>query len=912
MADKTEEEQKLLDLLKLKRSLEKAELKDTEQYVTTAKQIEVLQAKVKEHQKGILKHFNDTNKAALALKSSLREMGNSMKQIGQIWVATDFTNIGTTLLKQNVEIEKSLHRTLVNSGKFGPSLREAEKDVIKLRTQFGATYQEAAAVVKTLSEKQYIGNLKEAADSSFLFARATGMEKEEVAQLTVALQKEGKISGKATTAMYADLLKIQQSNGMTKEGMKATTDQIVKMSAQMRAFGKSEGQIRQMAAATGRLVSSFEKVGISAQEATQWINKMLDPEQIEDNIKSYAALGISMTDALTGNIDQGQLETGLKEFGEKVKAMGPIAGKAYAQAMGISYSMAIKATDAEKATEEALTPEESAAKSLETLTEATQSFHEKIGETFNKLEGTLQRLPNSILAALGVLGPQIGKAISGAFSSAFKKVENDAVSVSERIAKQFEKGSLQAKDVMKMSADELYSYLDGTTLEEEKKMTEALDKVFAKMSQKPKGIKWFEEQQKGLQSVIESHKKHILGLTDEQNRLNGNLITIQKMKESLKQRNNLTDEQRVRLARLEQKERDINEAIKKRTVEMNKVSGEMNRQIGIQSKLNSKIKAARPSATKAMLPQKPSIMRRMGKTVLSAKNAIGEGFGKAKSTIGGIGGTIGKGLGKVKIVAGGIGGAIGKVMKVLGPIGIVVGVIGTLLKKSQKFQDMIKKIQEKVVEPILKQVGAIFDQIDFDAIADVLCALLPPVLKIISWALKPIVFVLNLISAGIRKILEWLHVSVDTEQQISENTSDSSNPMTINAHEDGSVRTHNAFNGENSSNSSSTTLEKSTASKPKNSSDTKVNNSGGGLFGGLANTLIKATPFGALSTAIEQFGGIAKEFIDMKKEQNSNSPAKQQALADSIRMGVEGITLEIKDGNSSKMADVTNFFRNNG
>ena len=901
MASKTEEEQKLLDLLKLKRSLEKGELKDTEQYVTTVKQIEVLQEKVKEHQKGILKYFGDTNKAAVALRTSLSEMGNSLKQIGQIWVATDFTNIGTTLLRQNVEIEKSLHRTLVNSGKFGPTLKEAERDVKKLRTQFGATHQEAAETVKTLSEKQYIGNLKEAADSSFLFARATGMGKDEIAQLTVALQKEGKIAGKATTAMYADLLKIQQSNGMTKEGMKATTEQIVKMSAQMRAFGKSEGQIRQMAAATGRLVSSFEKVGISAQETTQWIDKMLDPEKIEDNIASYAALGISMTDALTGNIDQGQLETGLKEFGEKVKAMGPIAGKAYAQAMGVSYSMAIKATDAEKATEEALTPEESAAKSLETLSKATESFHEKIGDTFNKLEGTLQSLPNSLLAALGVLGPQIAKAITGAFSSCFKKVENDATSVSERIAKQFEKGSLKTKDVMLTSFDELFSHLDGQSNEVAEKMYKQIGDAFAKISKTSKGQKWFVEQKLGIDSVVKSLEEQKLKM---QASINAQEVAEQKLKTEislLTKKGNLSDSEKKNLNDMLSKRLKLTANLDKERNEREKISKEIQRQNNLQKNMNDLLDAGGIKLSKFQLNKQKSAGKLSG-----FGSKIGGAVGKVKTKL--ANSKIGGFAGKVAGAASGVGGAIGKVMKVLGPIGIVVTLIGTMLKKSQKFQDFVKKIQEKVIEPIMKQIGAIFDQIDFDGIADVLCSLLPQFLKVIRWALKPIVWILNLIASGIKKILGWLHVSVDTEQQISENTADSSNPMTIEAHTDGAIRTHNASNGESSSSSDSfSNSSSSTASKPKNSSDTKVESSGGsGLFGGLANTLIKATPFGALSTAIEQFGGIAKEFIEMKKEQN-NSPAKQQALADSIRMGIDGATLEIKDGNDSRMAVLNSF-----
>ena len=880
MADKTEEEQKLLDLLKLKRSLEKAELKDTEQYITTVKQIEILQKKVKEHQKGILKYFGDTNKAAAALKSSMMEMGNSMKQIGQIWVATDFTNIGMTLLKQNVEIEKSLHRTLINSGKFGPSLKEAKDNVLALRTQFGATYQEAAETIKTLSEKQYVGNLKEAADSSFLFARATGMGKEEVAQLTVALQKEGKISGKATTAMYADLLKIQQSNGMTKEGMKATTDQIVKMSAQMRAFGKSEGEIRQMATATGRLVSSFEKVGISAQEATQWINKMLDPERIEENIASYAALGVSMTDALTGNIDQGQLETGLKEFGEKVKAMGPIAGKAYAQAMGISYSMAIKASDAEKVTEEALTPEESAAKSLESLAEATQSFHEKVEEFVNKIEGTLQGLPNILLAGLAILGPQIAKIFINAFKSAFDRIEEDTSAVSSRIAKQFEKGSLKARDVMKISADELYSYLDGTTNKAAEDMMIAIDKVFSEMSKKPKGIKWFEDQQKSIDSVIKSLEKEAADIGKQKN----DLIAAEKRIEQLtKKKKKITDNERKELIELKAKREALNKAVGEGCLREEKIRAELERQSKIRDELKNKMQAARPSSALATASQKPTVRERIGNAASSAKGAVKKGFGKAKN------------------VAGSIGGAIGKITKVLGPIAIAIGVISKILQKSQKFQEFMKKINEKVIEPFMKEVAKIFEMIDFDTITDVLCKLLPPVLWILKMILWPAFQIMNFVMKIINAIASWFGKGVDENvEDIKENTENREEVTNIRVDAGGSTRT---YVGDNSSSSESS---ETTASKPKTSSDTSVKEtSSSSASKEEKEAEIRNANNNRVSSEISETLKSMTEMISAIKSYLQGDGSG--SVANSIKIGIDGATIKLDGGGEIKPESINGY-----
>jgi len=172
------------------------------------------------------------------------------------------------------------------------------------------------------------------------------------------------------------------------------------------------------------MVSAMEKVGISAQEATSWIDKMLDPSKIEENIKAYSALGVSITDALTGDIDQSTLQDGLKEFGEKVKNMGAIAGKAYAEAMGIDFGMAIKAADMSGAIEETLTPEETASNALKESVDNTKTAVEKLGDIFNSMEGRIQKLGVGFATIAVIVGNAIGKVLSNALADAGEKFKS--------------------------------------------------------------------------------------------------------------------------------------------------------------------------------------------------------------------------------------------------------------------------------------------------------------------------------------------------------------------------------------------------------------------------------------------------------------------------------------------------------
>lgn len=383
------------------------------------------------YSKQVRKETEGTNKAAVALASAMRGVSDSFRDIGVIWLGSRILPSLSEMASNLVNTSKELHRNVVNAGMLGSQLSSAKRIVSDLQVGFGATYIDAAKVVGILSQKQYAGNLKEAAVASYQFARATGLGYDEVANLTVGLQKEGQIGSKAMTAMYADLIKIQQSNGLTKNGMTQTINTIQRMSNQMRAFGKTEIEIRRMASSTGKLISSLEKVGVTADWATGFIEKMTNPENIEENIAAYSQLGISISDALSGNFDMSQMQNGLKEFGQKLKQMGPIAGAAYAKSFGISYKEAIKAADMQGATEEQLTPEETAAQTLKELTENTKNIAEKIGDAVNIIIGKFMKLGPIILTLFAVLKKPIMNFISELFSSTVKKAEESAKEVGE-------------------------------------------------------------------------------------------------------------------------------------------------------------------------------------------------------------------------------------------------------------------------------------------------------------------------------------------------------------------------------------------------------------------------------------------------------------------------------------------------
>lgn len=711
------------------------------------------------------KETEGTNKAAVALASAMRDVNSSFRDIGTIWIGSSILPGLVEMAGKLVQTSKELHRNIVNAGMLGNQLSNAKSIVSDLQVGFGASYIDAAKVVGVLSQKQYVGNLKEAATASYQFARATGLGYEEVANLTVGLQKEGQIGSKAMTAMYADLLKIQQSNGLTKNGMTQTVNTIQKMSNQMRAFGKTETEIRRMASSTGKLISSLEKVGVTADWAAEFIGRMTNPESIEENIAAYSQLGISISDALSGNFDMGQMQNGLKEFGQKLKQMGPIAGAAYAKSFGISYKEAIKAADMQGATEEQLTPEETATQSLKELTENTKNIAEKIGDAANKIVGIIMKLGPAVLTILAVLKRPIMNFISDLFSSVIKKSQESAKEVGEVYSS---KNSELFDELMKKQ-DELSNAKKNDINEQTKrfkKQTDEQSKVLlgytAKQIAGAKAV---------TQSTIDALGSEINKLSDD---YLDNMAKLQKRLDTAKKLKDKEEEKRIKgLMGVERKRheeaiKDLNEqlqkakgvkdilkgarpkrnhretAIKKGQIQQKRVLRNFNRgknditlPDGEIKKGNSFLKKVETTFKLAGIKIKTA-----GTALLGGAVDVVEAFRKGakgivKDTAKSAGGFF-KGIpGKIKEALrikspeekaakkeareakkkereengekSGLGKALGGFGKVLGIFGIIAGLLATLMSSFPEFQETLKDLKTNLLEALKKFLSPLMD-----------------------------------------------------------------------------------------------------------------------------------------------------------------------------------------------------------
>ena len=701
-----------------------------------------------------------------ALKDFNNNIGDTTDALKVLYLkdmvlAGGILGLGKALIDTAVKIltfNSELHRTVINAGKGAAGVEAYSKTVVNLGKSMGATQEDAQKVVKTLAELQYLGSAKEiesAAEASYGLARAFGISHEEVTQNTVELQKWGQVSAKTTTAMYADLMKVAQANGLTKNGVSAIMKTTTEWSGMLKAFGKTAPMdVQRYNMSLAKTVSALEKVGISAQTSTKLLEDLTDPTQIEANIPAYAALGISITDAISGNIDPEKMGAGLKEFGEKLKQMGPIAGAQYAKAMGVSYKDAIKAASADmaEASQVDMTPEEKSAEAMKQLTEATKSTTEKIQDIFTKIGAKLRSFGPLVMIVGGTLINFLMKRINKAQEENLKNTE-------ENVKKQ-KKTKLEAiqEEIKFLNEKQKEGYNENRRLTALMKQEKKLTEIKNEKDERIRNRQIFEElATNGIKSQ-EKIKEYI------NNRINSQLLSEKKAQEEIQQQ---------KLAEIKEvcrKEADLKEELakavsdeKKKQLEREIKNIEKVKERTIEEKVKSehKIKdVEKELASEAITNNVNKLAEKYSDFNKSAVIKLGRGIGDALDAVSKkplkiaakiSGSKIGTGLmkageavkdklSKIKIgIKQASGSEPGKMLKTLGGIGKTLGVVGIVMsiisKSLTKLGDPFESLIDSLVNIFVPIMKALMPPL-MSILTVLVKSLLPPLLRILSLLMK--------------------------------------------------------------------------------------------------------------------------------------------------------------------------------
>lgn len=346
------------------------------------------------------KNLNETDLLTNGIGESLRTIA---KWTGAAAISLGLKDMVSSLMKINEEATKSA--VILGKKAFGKELKENIRDISKnitnLQKEIGISTEKAKELTNAFLKARITENLHDATAAAAMFERATGAATEDVMSMYNEMYHGAKMSTESVNSVMAALSKTQHTLGLAEKGMNAVVKTAGNMSIQLRGFGATDKQIQNMTVSLGKYASAMERVGVSAQEATAWVEQLTNPDNIEKNIGLYAQMGISMTDALQGNFDG--IQQGEQELAQRIVDMGPIAGAAYAREFGYSYSKAMKTVNLEAPGQVDIDPQEQAMDSLKQMSEEVLGITGKIEKTFNQLKGGLLGLGPAALTVMGVV-----------------------------------------------------------------------------------------------------------------------------------------------------------------------------------------------------------------------------------------------------------------------------------------------------------------------------------------------------------------------------------------------------------------------------------------------------------------------------------------------------------------------------
>lgn len=358
-------------------------------------------------QKDVTAEYKKQNALIENTKELAGEILSNFTKLSLVFTSGGIIGAVAKIVKDSINLDNVTTKLAARMGKMVQKA-ELKGAVNSLQAEVGATYESAVEMVSMLASRRYVDNIAEAAKGANLFNRATGVAEGQVANFVTELNKGAHLTTNSINAMLTGMIKVQQSIGLSEEGMYAATIAIQKAAVNMSAFGKSAGDIQKMANQTTALIGAMEKVGVAAGDAAQLVDKLTDPDRIEDNILLYSQLGISMEDAMSGNFDLKDMDGQLKEMAQRIVDMGPIAGSQFAKSMGMSYKQAtqmakMEGNEVDQVSEAAQTAEEGALDTMKQLEKQTEGFGDSMQTVFNKAEGRIRQLPKIALVAGGLL-----------------------------------------------------------------------------------------------------------------------------------------------------------------------------------------------------------------------------------------------------------------------------------------------------------------------------------------------------------------------------------------------------------------------------------------------------------------------------------------------------------------------------
>lgn len=300
---------------------------------------------------------------------------------------------------QTFELDTMMTKISFRMGEAGESTQFLKDTVIDVAHQTGIATDQAAEFVAGLKQLRVANeDLRQLTTDAARFAEITGATNQTVITLTGELSRTGRLGQESISGILASIVNVQRAFGLTEaevEGLSETIQYSTKMLNQM---GKSASFIEGFAKGATKLAAAFVQVGLSAQDANKFIEDLLDPGRLEDNALLYSRLGISMEDAISGNVDPGVLASKFKTLGAELKSMSGPAAQAMAESLGMPLNQLRQMSEMDiSALEETFGGAGDASEELAAQQEEQLATQEKFEKTMNRIKTVFVDLADAFM-----------------------------------------------------------------------------------------------------------------------------------------------------------------------------------------------------------------------------------------------------------------------------------------------------------------------------------------------------------------------------------------------------------------------------------------------------------------------------------------------------------------------------------
>ena len=175
------------------------------------------------------------------------------------------------------EIDNSTKKSEELADSLKNNVKRIENNIISLQTEIGVSTEKAKELTNAFLTKRITENIEQSTKAVAMFQRATNAETDSIMSMYNEMYHGASISIKNIDNILANMSKVQHTIGLSEEGMNAAIKSAGKLTTQLRGFGATDEQIKSSTVSLTKFISSMEKVGVSAQVATSFVEQLMDP-----------------------------------------------------------------------------------------------------------------------------------------------------------------------------------------------------------------------------------------------------------------------------------------------------------------------------------------------------------------------------------------------------------------------------------------------------------------------------------------------------------------------------------------------------------------------------------------------------------------------------------------------------------